>query len=120
MNKLIVVLMLAALLLQAESRTIKDQVESVSVFSDVTVGLLDGAQVRGRLVKSEAEELVLRVQEGNTFTDRTIQLSQIKSFKENKPGWLRRTAETVGIAVVAPFFIVGWLFFMLFGGDMQL
>lgn len=117
MQKLIVVLLLAALSLQAESRTIKEQVESAPVFSDVKVGLLNGAKVRGRVVKFEAEELVLRVQEGNTFTDRTIQLSQVKSFKENKPGWLKRTAENVGFAVAAPFLLLSCLFFVLFGGE---
>jgi hypothetical protein len=116
MQKLIIGLLLAALSLQAESRTIKDQVESAPVFSDVKVGLLDGAEVRGRLVKFEAEELVLRVQEGNTFTDRTIQLSQVKSFKENKPGWLKRTAENVGMAVATPFLLVAFFFWMIFNG----
>ena len=126
MRKLIVVLLLAALSLQAESRTIKEQVESAPVFSDVKVGLLDGAEVRGRVVKFEAEVLVLRVQEGNTFTDRTIQVSQVKSFeankhkeittKEDRPGWLRRTGGKVGMAVAAPFIVIGIFFWVIFGG----
>jgi hypothetical protein len=115
MQKLIVVLILAALSLQAESRTIKEQVESLPRFSDVKVVLLEGGEVRGRLVKFEAEELVLRVSEGTTFTDRTIHLSQVKFFKEHKPGWFKRTAESVGIAVAIPFFFVAWMFFEILG-----
>jgi hypothetical protein len=114
MQKLIVVLLLAALSLQAE-RTIKEQVGAVRPLSDVKVGLLDGGEVRGRLVRVEAEELVVRVLDGGTFMDRTIQLSQVKSFKENKPGWLKRTAENVGIAVAMPFVILGWLFLEFLG-----
>src|ERR1700682_4165313 len=98
MQKLIVVLMLAVLSLQAESRTMKEQVESAPRFSEVKVGLLEGGELRGRLVKFEAEELVLRVPEGNAFMDRTIQLSQVSSFKENKPGWIKRAAGAGGIA----------------------
>ena len=110
MQKLIVLVLLAALSLQAGSRTIKEQVGAAPLFSDVKVGLLEGGEVRGRFVKVEAEELVLRVQQGDTFTDRTIELSQVKSFKENKPGWLKRTAENVGMAVAMPFLILAWLF----------
>ena len=117
MQELIVVLVLAALSLQAESRTIKEQAESVSVFSDVKVGLLEGGEVRGRLVRVEAEELVVRVQDGATFTDRTIQLSQVKTVKETKPGWLKRAAKKIGIAVAVPFFYVAeCLVFVLKGG----
>jgi hypothetical protein len=115
MQKLIAMLLLAALSLQAESRTIKEQVESVPLFSDVKVGLLEGGEVRGRLVKCEAEELTLRVPEGKTFTDRTVQLSQVTSFKENKPGWIKRTAKNVGITLAMPFLIVTWLFLGLLG-----
>ena len=111
MQRLIVVLLLAALSLQAESRTIKEQVGAVRLLSDVKVGLLEGGEVRGRLVRVEAEELVVRVLNGGTFMDRTIQLSQVTSFKENKPGWLKRTAGNVGFAVAMPFLILAWLLF---------
>ena len=126
MQKLIVVVLLAALSLQAESRTIKDQVESAPLFSDVKVGLQDGGEVRGRLMKVEAEELVVRVQNGDMLEDRTIQVSQVKSFeankhkeittKEDRPGWLRRTAGKVGMAVAAPFIVIGIFFWVIFGG----
>ena len=115
MQKLIVVVLLAALSLQAKSRTIKEQVGAVRLSSDVKVGLLEGGEVRGRLVKVEAEELVLRVQQGDTFADRTIQLNQVKFLKEDKPGWLRRTAGNVGFAVAMPFVILGWLFLEYLG-----
>ena len=127
MQKLIVVVLFVALSLQAESRTIKEQVEAAPRFSHVKVGLLDGAELQGRLIKFEAEELVLRVLEGNSIADRTIQLSQVNSFeatdhqeiktKEDRPGWLRRTAEKVGMVVAAPFIVVGIFFWLLLGGD---
>ena len=126
MQKLIVVLLSAALSLQAESRTIKEQVESAPLFSDVKVGLLDGSEVRGRLMKFEAEALVLRMQDADTIEDHTIQLSQVKSFeaskhkevatKQGRPGWLRRTAGKVGMAVAAPFIVVAIFFWMLLDG----
>ena len=92
--------------------------------------LLDGGEVRGRLVKVAAEELVVRVQDGATFTDRTIQLSQVKSFEatehkeiktnQDRPGWLRRTAGKVGWAVATPFILVAAFFWVLFGGDFEI
>jgi hypothetical protein len=115
MQKLIVVLLLSVLSIQAQSHTIKQEVESVPRFSNVKVGLLGGGEVRGRLVKFEAEELVVRVQEGGTFTDRTIQWNQVTSFKEDKPGWIKRTAGNVGSAVAMPFLVVAWLFLELLG-----
>jgi hypothetical protein len=126
MQKFVAVLFFAALSLQAESPTIKEQVRAASLFSDVRVGLKDGGIIQGRLMKSEGDELVVRVQENNTITDRILQLGQVTSFtanqhEESRPkqdSWYKRAAVKLGFVVAAPFVLVGAFFWLLFGGNL--
>jgi hypothetical protein len=109
MQKLIVTLLLTALMLPAQTLTLNEQIASVRVHSPVKIRLLSGAEVRGRLVRFDDERVVISVESGNTFADRTYELSQVKWFKENKPLWVIRAAKHVGFALLLPFLLLGFI-----------